>query len=215
MSLIVYNGSPRGKESNSSQIVNWFLDGYGSAEICYLKQIKQHRKFVEESKEYEEILFVFPLYADGMPAQVKDFIEIMYADKEEFIDKKVAFVIHSGFSEGIHCQNLSRYLKRLSEKMQMKSFGVVIIPGSEGFRLMPPAMTRKKREQLAVLGTAFRRNERFDERILSQLQGPLVMPVYKKLLFGIFRLLGLTNMYWDRQLKRNNAFDRRFDAPYA
>jgi hypothetical protein len=34
---------------------------------------------------------------------------------------------------------------------------------------------------------------------------------------GIFRILmatGLTNMYWNSQLKKNGAYERRFDQPY-
>ena len=55
MSLIVYNGSPRGENSNSTVITKWFLEGYGNdnVEIRYLKKFKQHLIYAEEMINYE------------------------------------------------------------------------------------------------------------------------------------------------------------------
>ena len=36
-----------------------------------------------------------------------------------------------------------------------------------------------------------------------------------QLLFSLFSLTGLTNYYWDFNLKKNNAYEKRFARPYV
>jgi len=215
MSLMIFNGSPRGENSNSNIIASWFIGGYEEINTVYLKKVKQHDDFIEASKSYDKLLFVFPLYVDGMPGQVKYFFEQMHKNKAEFKDKEVTFIIHSGFSEAIHSKNLEKYLCRFSELMSMKNFGVVILPGSEGFRLMPPKMTAKKAEKVSEIGKMYRLNQPFPQSIKGALEGPLRQSKFKIVMFRIFKTIGLTNVYWNSQLKKNKAFDKRFDAPYS
>ncbi len=215
MSLLIFNGSPRGENSNSNIIISWFIEEFESTTTAYLKKVKQHESMIEEAKSFDQLLFVFPLYVDGMPAQVKHFFERMSQHKEVFKDKEVLFIIHSGFSEAIHSKNLEKYLTRFADIMEMKMYGVFIIPGSEGFRMMPPRMTAKKAKQVAAIGRDYQRNIPFQKEAKVALEGPLVHSKAKAAYFKILQKLGLTNLYWDRQLKKNNAFDKRFDAPYS
>ncbi|MBI9010797.1 MAG: NAD(P)H-dependent oxidoreductase [Clostridiales bacterium] len=214
MSLMVFNGSPRGVNSNSDVIASWFLKGFEESKTVYLNKVKQHETYINESIEFEKLLFVFPLYVDGMPGQVKYFFEQMNKQKKVFKNKEVTFIIHSGFSEAIHSKNLEKYLYRFADLMSMKNYGVVIIPGSEGFRLMPPKMTAKKAEKVAEIGDMFRLNKPFPSAVKESLEGPLVQSKLQRLLFKILSLVGLSNVYWNSQLKKNNAFKNRFDAPY-
>lgn len=215
MSLLIFNGSPRGEKSNSDIIISWFMEGYESASKVYLKKVKQHETFIEESKSFDQLLFVFPLYVDGMPAQVKSFFERMSQHKEDFKDKEVAFIIHSGFSEAIHSKNLEKYLARFAGIMEMKRYGVFIIPGSEGFRIMPQRMTAKKARIVAEIGRTYQVDKPFHKEGKAALEGPLVQSKAKVAYFNVLKKLGLTNLYWDQQLKKNNVFDKRFDAPYS
>ena len=34
------------------------------------------------------------------------------------------------------------------------------------------------------------------------------------MLYELLQKIGLTNLYWNINLKKNNAFERRFDTPY-
>lgn len=211
MSLIVFNGSPRGKNSNSNVIASWFSK---HESICYLNQTKSFDTYLDQVKAYDKILFVFPLYVDGMPGQVKLFFEKMYERKESFENKDVVFIIHSGFSEGIHCQHLKAYLTRYSHMMKMKLAGVVVIPGSEGFRLMPEKMTEKKAQVVKALGTDFLEGHDFDQDQLIRLQGPLRSSFLKNTVMTFLNLFGIMNIYWNSQLKKNNAFKKRYNKPY-
>lgn len=216
MSLAIFNGSPRGIKSNSNVITSWFLNGYRKDhQIFFLNKVRQYETYLSEAYAFDEFLFIMPLYVDGMPGQVKRFIEDMYQYREQFSGKKVTFIIHSGFSEGIHCRSLERYLNRFAELMNMDNHGVIILPGSEGFRVMPENMTKKKRSIVATLGSKYMNNEPYDQKLLAQLVGKETTSTLGKLIFPILAKLGLTNMYWNQWLKRNNAFDKRFDAPYS
>jgi len=216
MSLIVFNGSPRGSSSNSSVIVNWFLTGYDEkdVEILYLRKYQQHSSYVEKMNQSDTILMVFPLYVDGMPGLVKHFFEIMSSSTIDFSHKRIVYIIHSGFSNRIHCQPLKQYLMNFSEALGMDVHGVIIIPGSEGFRLMPPSMTKKKSIAVGQLGVQYKKQTPFDREILAVLSNKKPPSKSTKILFRILALLGFTNMYWNRLLKKNKAFKKRYDAPY-
>lgn len=215
MSLMIFNGSPRGVNSNSNVIASWFNKGFVETTTVYLNKVKQHETYLKESKKFEKLLFVFPLYVDGMPGQVKYFFEQMNTQKEIFKNKKVTFIIHSGFAEAIHSKNLEKYLHRFTDLMSMKNYGVIIIPGSEGFRLMHPKMTDKKAKKVAGIGKMYRLNKPFPDAVKESLEGPLVQSKSQRILFKILSLVGLTNFYWNSQLKKNNAYENRFDAPYS
>lgn len=215
MSLMIFNGSPRGESSNSNTIITWFNKGFESASVLYLKKVKQQETFIEESKSFEKFLFVFPLYVDGMPAQVKHFFELMSERKEDFENKEVAFIIHSGFTEAVHCKNLEKYLYRFADSMAMKTYGVFIIPGSEGFRIIPQKMMAKKARKVEAVGWAYRMSKPFPKDAKMALEGSLVQTRLKTERFRFMKKAGFSNVYWNRQLKQNGAFNKRFDAPYS
>jgi multimeric flavodoxin WrbA len=217
MSLIVFNGSPRGKNSNSSTITSWFLEGCGETDtpVCFLNKVNHHDEFAHEMMEYDQILLVFPLYVDGMPGLVKNFFECLYKYKDQLKGKSVTWIIHSGFSEAIQLRGLERYLIRFSSIMEFKNHGVIVIPGSEGFRMMSPNMTKKKHLAAARLAARFHSGEPFDESDLSLLRGRETTRISTIFIFTVLGKLGITNMYWNMLLKKNNAFENRFDAPYA
>jgi len=216
MSLAIFNGSPRGIKSNSSVIASWFLNGYKDTHtIFYLNKIKCHSEYLNKASQFNEYLFVMPLYVDGMPAQVKLFFESMSLYQEHFKEKKITFIIHSGFNEGIHNRSLEKYLNNFASIMNMKNWGIIILPGSEGFRLMPDKMTKRKNKILTFLGRNYMENKPYNLSFLNQLIRKEINSKKEIILFKLLSKLGLTNVYWNRTLKKNNAFKKRFDAPYS
>jgi len=216
MSLAIFNGSPRGSKSNSNVITSWFLEEYqDDNKIFFLNKVKQFEVYLKEAITYDDYLFVIPLYVDGMPGQVKYFFETMYEYKNQIKGKRVTFIIHSGFSEGIQNRALESYLNRYSDILELRNMGVIIIPGSEGFRLMPPNMTKKKSSIVTALGRDFLNGKAYDPEMLSKLIDREQTTTFSKFSFKIFSKLGLTNIYWNKSLKKNNAYEKRFDAPYS
>lgn len=226
MSCLILNGSPRGKSSNSSVITEWFIDGFNTEalptdgfdksdiEILYLNKIKHLDEYANKALAASHIVMVFPLYVDGMPAQVKAFIEALASLSPTTVQKNITFIIHSGFSEGIQNKTLEDYLNRFAKRMGYNNAGVIVIPGSEGFRLMPPNMTKKKHLATARLGQAFLQGTLYSKDDLALLRGREETTPFMKVVFTILSKIGLTNIYWNSQLKKNNAYDKRFAMPY-
>ena len=216
MSLIVFNGSPRGKNSNSAVITNWFLKGYNEedTQIYFLNKVKHHEEYANEIKKHMDILLVLPLYVDGMPGQVKHFIEVLSKYTQVIKDNKITYIVHSGFNEAVHSRNVEKYLIKLSARLNLKCPGVILIPGSEGFRLMPPNMTKKKTSAVARLAEEFKSDAAYNEKDLNYLRSRESMNKSGILFFKIISKIGLTNIYWNRSLKKNKAYQKRFDAPY-
>ena len=80
MKLTVFNGSPRGKGSNTKILLDHFTDGFTATEgntyeLDYLVRLKENDDFIKHFREAEQVLLAFPLYFDAMPAIVKSFIE--------------------------------------------------------------------------------------------------------------------------------------------
>ena len=78
MQLTVFNGSPRGRKSNSKIILDQFLSGFettpgNSYELHYLNRLKETEHFVQAFAEADTVLLTHPLYTDAMPAIVKAF----------------------------------------------------------------------------------------------------------------------------------------------
>ena len=216
MSLTIFNGSPRGKNSNSQVIGQWFTEGYNErTETYYLNQIKNIPTNIKHFCESEAILVVFPLYVDGMPGQIKGFFEALLPYEENLIGKKITFIIHSGFTEGIQSRALERYLNRLVQLYKFNCNGIILIPGSEGFRLMPPSMLRKKHDTIADLAKSFKNNDPYPIKLLNKVNPNETMSKISQISFTMFSKLGLTNMYWNSNLKKNKVYHKRFDAPYA
>lgn len=217
MSLIILNGSPRGKRSNSTVIASWFSKPYWESEISmrFLGRVDKHGEILSKLNGDDEFLLVFPLYADGMPGQVKHFLELMEQQKERLRGCKVSFIIHSGFGETIHCRALEEYLIHFAKKAGLNNHGVIIIPMSEGIRLMSPSMTKKRRDALGRLANNYKNRQPYNNADLSYLNRKETLSVRGRFLYRMGEFLGLGKIYWCNQFIANKAYKKRFAAPYA
>lgn len=218
MKLVIFNGSPRYKKSNSAILTDHFLKGFhlSSTEtvpVYYLANYKQRDAATAIFEEAETVLLIFPLYTDCMPGIVKEFFENI-ANQTYSPAKKLGFIVQSGFPESIHSENLERYLEKLTKRLHCDYLGTVIKGGVEGIQIMPPAMTKKLYSQFETLGDYFAQHTAFDPILVKEFRKPYT---FSKMHVGIFNLLsktGITNFYWNSHLKKNGAFEKRFDRPY-
>jgi len=72
-------------------------------------------------------------------------------------------------------------------------------------------MTKNLFKSFYELDKTFGKTGEFDEQIVHKLAQPLRMSKCRLLLVKI----GLPSFYWNSMLKKNNAFEKRFDKPYA
>ncbi len=215
MKISVFNGSPRGEESNSSVIIRWLLEGMNE-EIFpkYLKKISEYKRYIEEVESCEKILIVFPLYTDAMPGIVMEFFEGLYAAREKLKGKEYLFVVHSGFPEAKQSYPVKRYLESFVGKMDGRLIGVIVNGGSEAIRIRPERMQKKKRNAYRNIGRSVSGNGKIAQSDIDILLRPVLLSKFALMAFKLLSKTNVTNMYWNILLKKNNAYAKRFDRPY-
>lgn len=219
MNLAIFNGSPRNKKSNSKILMEKFLEGFfkvSTTEVStyFLANTKYLDEHVKAFKDAETVLIIFPLYTDCMPGIVKEFIEHI-SEQEALSGKRVGFIVQSGFPEAIQSVYVERYLKKLAERQKWDYLGTVIKGGVEGIQIMPHMMTKKLFLSFTELGSHFAKTGEFSQKIIDELKKPYKLSAGRILFIKFGGLLGLTNFYWNSNLKKNNAFENRFAKPYA
>jgi len=128
--------------------------------------------------------------------------------------KKILFLIQSGFPEASQSDTVKKQMEFLAERWKMENLGIIIKPGAEGIRLMPEIMNRKIFKQMNSFGKQLAQNGKFKKADLNKIATPYKLSKSKIKLQKLLQKTGLTNLYWNINLKKNNAFKRRFDAPY-
>ena len=216
MKLTVFNGSHRGKSSNTRVYMEHFLNGFtetegNTYEIAYLNDVKDRDTFVRLFQEAEHVILASPLYADAMPAAVKDFIESLEPLCQREGNPDIGFVVQSGFPEPEHSRYLERYYVKLAKRLGCRYKGTVIRGTGEGTKFLPELMLRGEYKSFYKLGEAFGKTGEFDQKIVASLAKP---ERCSRLMFWIMNVIG-NKMYWNPMLKKNNAYEKRFDRPYA
>lgn len=98
--VIILNGSPRAVKSNSKIYSDIFIKKFPS-EADYFNITKfNHEQLINQIKQgnYEDIIFAFPLYADGIPVTLLNFLKKL---EQENIENKptISIMINCGFFE--------------------------------------------------------------------------------------------------------------------
>lgn len=216
MKISLFNGSPRGANSNSNTILDWVLEGMDlNLDKHVIKNISRHKEYIAASKDSEVLVMAFPLYSDGMPGIVMAFFEEMERQKDVFAGKKIIFIIHCGFPEGCHCEALKEYLIRLAEKLEMELLDVVIKSGSEAFRYMPKIALEKPRKLFQFIGEDIKNGRNMNQKVLDKLSTPYKFKKSAQILVGIMlKLGGSGNFIFRNELRKNGTIKRSFDKPY-
>jgi multimeric flavodoxin WrbA len=219
MKLLIINGSPRGKNSNSTLLSEKFVDGFmsinnHSVDIANIAIKSTRDNIHSQIKECDSIILIFPLYTDCMPGIVMEFFENIFKNKL-FKNKQIGYIIHSGFPESVHSIYLERYLDKLSSRLECKYLGTVIKGGSEGLKIMSSMMTKKIFTRFYNLGKIYAETGLFDDEIKKQLREPFRLSKTKLKFLKVLSKTGITNFYWNMNLKKNNAMHLRDAQPYC
>ena len=220
MRLNIFNCSPRGKRSNTRVLAGAFAEGFLETEgpagrndvrEYFISDPGEFRLASEVFVEPCVALIAFPIYVDAMPAIAKSFIEEIAAYKGRCSSTRMLFLIQSGFPEETHTRPMKAYLEKLAKRLGAPCDGVIRMGGGEGARdrVRGSKGGGKMFERYRMLGRGYAANAVLDEAILAKLAGPKRLPALLAPL-----VLPLANFFfWDRELKRNDAFGKRFDKP--
>jgi len=216
MRLVVVNGSPRGRKSNSDKIIQWPLSEMKANEDfvyekVYATDLKERAKQMEVLKSADYILVIFPLYTDSMPGITKDFFEHMEKSKDFLAGKPISFIIHSGFPEACQSRNIERYTEYFSKLLGMKYMGSIIMGGSEALTAAPESMFGKKIKAFKSIGRSISKCKEFEAADKIIISKPETLPKFQVFLMKYFNF---SNFFWSSLLKKNNAYEKRFDKPY-
>lgn len=215
MKLVIINGSPRGKKSNSKVIADWIISGLVNkieVEEYYAIQIQKHQEAISSIEDGDTILLVFPLYTDSVPGVTKLFIEELDSIKDEVKDIKIYYIVQSGFAGAMHSRAVERYLTYVAKHMGFKYLGTAIKPSAEGLRLMPAILTKNVSDNFKKLSKDILESRNFNQEVLIDLAGFEVPPLkYRK---HIEKGKG-GKTYFNSLLRKHKAYPKRFDQPYV
>jgi NAD(P)H-dependent FMN reductase len=220
MKRLLLNGSPRGKDANSRTILAWIAQGLERAEITGSSVVDlapdpTRAAILQAFLDADEVVFAFPLYTDSMPGLVKGFFEaIALADQTRLQGKRVAFVIQSGFPEGIHTEALGAYLARVCQRLGFIHLGTLRKGGVEGIRMMPPRSVAKIAARFVQAGQELGARGSFSPELIRTMAEPRTLGWKARALIRLLGGIGLLDFYWNRMLRKHGAYERRFDTPY-
>jgi len=124
-------------------------------------------------------------------------------------------VVQSGFPEAAHSRFVEAYLQKLAARLGCPYVGTIVKGGVEGIQGQPEQMTCKLFEQFEQIGCTFGETGALDSVQLARLTKPERYPAIMIPLLRLLSATGLLNMWWNMQLKQNQAFEQRFNRPYA
>lgn len=219
MQLLTINGSPRGKKSNSKVLIETILQGANgidnfTSNVEYLNDFKSYDQILQSISKAETIIFVFPLYTDSMPGSMMKFIETLKKSPEHIENKKIGFIVQSGFPEMHHSVYIQKYLSKLIKRLKCENIGSAILGGIEGIQARSEESNKELTDNLREIGKKIASDGFIDAQIVDRISQTYKFSLIKAFLAKILFKIMKSHPYWDRQLKANNAFDHRYDQPY-
>lgn len=148
--ILILNGSPRAPRSNSKRYAALFMNRCKMQ--CEYQNITKsnHAELCEKMNEVSDVLLVFPLYADGLPATLLDFLKTLETCPPER-KPVISMLINCGFFE-YHQNDIAVRMVELFCRQNGYRFGSVLKIASGEAILDTPfcGLVKRKLEQLAA-----------------------------------------------------------------
>ncbi len=208
--LVIYNGSPRKSGSNSAMILKKVTEVLGNrVEVRDLKERDKWDMWTEAFESDKHVMFFMPLYVHAMPSHVMKFIEKLKPSQGS-----ISYFVQSGFPESSHSHYLEAYFEQLALRLTRAYIGTAIKGGVESLQYRPTIAQEKMIKPMVDTIVNLVNEGSFNPVHIQQLAKPISFSKGALFLFNIFSKIGLNNFFWNKQLKDNNAYEKRFDCPY-
>lgn len=214
---VIYNGSPRGNQSNSKLIIEQMMagmkaQGAETIEVRNLINTKEHKGWAETFSEAENNLFVFPLYIHAMPGSVMKFFgQLQPVNNPEV---HMAFFVQSGFPETGQSYYLRPYLELLTQRLGVAFDGTIVRGGMEGTHVHSEEQNEKTFEQMRQIGKTYAEKGIMDQTMKKEYEKMARLPKVAQIIYSVLASLGLADGYWHSALKKNGTYEKRFAKPY-
>jgi multimeric flavodoxin WrbA len=209
--LVIYNGSPRRRGSNSALILKKTAEALGGkVEIRDLKKSDQWEEWAEAFKGEKHVMFFMPLYVHAMPSHVMAFIE-----KLQSSNGSISFFVQSGFPESSQSHYLEAYFEQLALRLERTYLGTAIKGGVEGLQMKPARDQDKSMEPMVKTIANMVHSGSFNPTDIRQLAEPVRFGLVVIILMKLLSKIGVINIFWNQQLKENHAYEKRFDRPFV
>lgn len=133
---MIINGSPRAPRSNSKYYADIFSDNC-ILDIDYFILTRNNQlELCSKIGEYQDVLFVFPLYADAIPVGMLNFLKLLEVNSPE---KKpvVSILINCGFLEHEQNKIAVSMIKFFCKQNQYKLGSVLMLGSGEAILKTP------------------------------------------------------------------------------
>lgn len=121
------NGSPRLENSNSNYFLNRIKD---NEKIKFIYRDK-FSDILKNITEVDTIILCFPLYVDGPPCKVIEFMEYINDNNIDISNIKIYTIINSGFWEAKHNRTASLIVENFANSNEAKYMGTFNIGAGE------------------------------------------------------------------------------------
>jgi hypothetical protein len=213
MNTIILNGSPKGnsKNCNSRIFIEEFVRNMKNP--CEIKCIANAdpKELAQYAGGFDTIIILLPLYIHAMPGIVMKFIEVL--EPAAVKGKSIGFIIQAGFMETSQERFAEAYFRDLAKQLNYNYLGTVS-KGQAAATYMFPNMFKKVFGLLNDLGRVYEETHAFDKEIVKKLGEPYEISKFTLGILNFMDKIGLSNVFWHRELKKNNAMEKRLDRPF-
>ena len=193
MHVLIINGSPRVKKhSNTDKILEKFTEGlrengttFEQYEISDRKQWELIRKAYYANSN---ILIALPLYVECIPGLLLEFLETLSPKND---GTRIAYILQSGFAEGIQLRCGEAYLEKLTGYLGCEYAGTLVKGDNFSIRFFHGAMRDKVTGPYREMGREYAAGAGFDSAKCKAFTGHEILPVHMRLMLRVvFRTIG-------------------------
>lgn len=187
MHLVIINGSPRIQQySNTDKIIKAFSEGFEkSGNTTELYSISARSKWDDAKDAFlknSNILIALPLYVECVPGLLLEFLETLPVKND---NTKIAFILQSGFAEGVQLRCGEAFLKQLPAHLGCEYAGTLVKGDNFSIRVVPESISSKIAGQYMPMGEIFARDENFFSEECRKFTGVERFGVGFRLLIGM------------------------------
>lgn len=186
--MMILNGSPRAVKSNSKQYAEIFMKYYDGKSEYYNITKTNHADLCEKIDSFSNVLFVFPLYADGLPVTLLNFLKAL-EENPPHNKPVISVIVNCGFYEYQQNDTAVRMMQLFCRQNGYK-FGTTVKIGS-GEAILNTVFKVFVVSKIKKAAKAIKKNR---HKIFN-----VTMPISKKM------FLKASYNYWTMYGKRNGV----------